>query len=205
MDAVYTHQLQAALQAECSTVAQNLMTMPHRIIAQLLATPEAEVGQSFKLIRSIRGAGNANGQIKQQDETIRSLKRQLLQADAEIKDYQAKEHTLRDIVLENTIGDKINDQDMIRKFTDLWQQIQSIVGSKTLKFDQLHKTIPSGLSQSSTKFYSEFIRLAQKDRASALKANIFSILHERILDKPFLAQRVWLVKVLKALNWVWLL
>lgn len=113
------------------------------------------------------------------------MKRQLLQADAEIKDYQAKEHTLRDIVLENTIGDKINDQDMIRKFTDLWQQIQSIVGSKTLKFDQLHKTIPSGLSQSSTKFYSEFIRLAQKDRASALKANIFSILHERILDKPF--------------------
>lgn len=60
MDAVNTHQLQAALQAECSTVAQNLMTMPHRIIAQLLATPEAEVGQSFELIRSIRGAGNAN-------------------------------------------------------------------------------------------------------------------------------------------------
>lgn len=114
---------------------------------------------------------------------MRRLGERHLNDNAEIISLRRKEKILRDAVLDNAHSQDVSDEDIIRGFAHLRQRVQSLAQNRVLQASI--GNLPLDPTVSSRVQHLEIIweKAPKKDRAQILRAALFLVLYDYILDR----------------------
>ncbi|UKZ67130.1 uncharacterized protein TrAtP1_008293 [Trichoderma atroviride] len=124
----------------------------------------------------------ALGQARQQAGVITDLSDKLLAAEAEIRQLQTKEQTLRDFMLHNANDQGSSEQAVINQYTRLGQSIHKLAMSKTYHVERSTSFASQGIWPQNDNLGALWEASSRPTRLLILRAAIFQTLHSKILS-----------------------